>query len=231
MNEYLLGAGSALWLGVLTSVSPCPLATNIAAISFVGRKIGNARSVLLAGVLYTLGRMVAYGALGVLLVSSALSVPFLANFLQEHMNRALGPILILVSLPLLGVIRIDLSVFGGGGKLQERAERLGVAGAILLGVVFALSFCPLSAALFFGSLIPLAVKCESGMLLPSLYGIGTGLPVVVFSFLLVAGAQRLAAAFDVVTRVEVWARRVTGAVFLVVGTYYLLVHVFHVDLW
>ena len=228
MTELFLLAASALWLGILNSVSPCPLATNVAAISFIGRRLESPRWVLLSGLLYTAGRVLTYTVLGVLLVSSLLSAPSAALILQKYMNQILGPVLILIGMLLLEII--SLGSFGSGlaARLQKRADRWGVLGALLLGVVFALSFCPVSAALFFGSLLTIAVKAKSGILLPAVYGIGTGLPVLAFAIMIAAGARSLAKVFDKVTAFERWARRVTGVVFLGIGIYYTLAYVFRV---
>ncbi len=228
MNGLLLGALSALWLGILTSISPCPLATNIAAISFIGRRISRARTVFLTGVIYTLGRMLTYVVVGTLLVSSVLSVPQVSHFLQKYMNIILGPILVLVGIVLLEVIRTDLSVSAASERIQERAEGWGIWGAGALGVIFALSFCPLSAALFFGSLLPLSIKYDSSITFPVLYGLGTGIPVLIFAVSMAVGTQAVGKAFDKLTKTEFWVRRVTGLVFVVVGVYFCLVHIFHV---
>jgi cytochrome c-type biogenesis protein len=139
--------------------------------------------------------------------------------LQGGFHRALGPLLIVVGLLLLGVFTLNLPGFGVRDGLQERVDRWGVWGAGLLGVVFALSFCPVSAGLFFGSLVPLAVDQGSPLLLPSLYGIGTALPVAVFAVLLAGGAGWLGKALDRVQAFEFWARRVTAVVFIGVGVY------------
>jgi cytochrome c-type biogenesis protein len=225
MNEgLLLAAGTAVWLGILTSISPCPLATNIAAISFISRDVGSARRVLATGVLYTVGRTLTYVILGALLVASLLSIPEVAMFLQIYMNKALGPLLLVVGLILLDVIPLRFSTTCGRARLQKWAESAGVWGSLPLGMVFALAFCPVSAALFFGSLIPLALDAGSRVALPSLYGIGTGLPVFVFAVLIGLGAQWVAKAFDKLTQVEKWARRVTGVIFLAVGVYFIAVH-------
>ena len=138
--------GGAFWLGVLTSVSPCPLATNLAAISYVGRNVGSPGKVFLAGVLYTLGRVLVYVALAALLVASVLSSPGVSLWLQANLNKFLGPLLILVGMTLLGLLSLGLSGSGISERLQQRVDRLGLAGAGLLGLVFALSFCPVSAA-------------------------------------------------------------------------------------
>ncbi|HOU54517.1 MAG TPA: aromatic aminobenezylarsenical efflux permease ArsG family transporter [Myxococcota bacterium] len=228
MTAMILAAASAFWLGVLTSISPCPLATNIAAISFVGRRLETPRIVLVGGVLYTLGRALAYGILGILLVTSLLSAPVLAHILQKYLNQVLGPLLIVI-----GMFLLELISFGnrGGGMfpgLQERAARHGVWGALLLGFLFALSFCPISAALFFGSLIPLAVANESGVLLPVVYGVGTGLPVLGVALVVALGARSIGIAFQKMSAFEKWARPITGGVFILVGIYLTLVYVFGV---
>jgi cytochrome c-type biogenesis protein len=230
MDEYWLGLSSAVWLGILTSISPCPLATNIAAISYIGKQADRPRAVLLTGTLYTLGRTLTYVILGALLVASLLSVPGLSNFLQHYMNKLLGPVLILVGMFLLDLLRLP----GLGGstapRLSERLGRSGVWGAGLLGMLFALSFCPTSAALFFGSLIPLSIKWQSSVMLPSLYGVGTALPVFVFAVLVAVGAKSVVAAFQKLSAVEVWARRLTGVVFVVVGIYLSAIYIFYVSI-
>jgi cytochrome c-type biogenesis protein len=230
VDEYALAIASAFWFGILTSISPCPLATNIAAISFVGRRVDSPRQVFSAGVLYTLGRSLAYLVLGSLLVSSMLSAPLLAHALQKYLNRALGPVLILVGLILLELIVFNLPGSGLGDKLQKKAESFGVWGAGLLGLLFALSFCPTSAALFFGSLLPLALHQGSGLMLPGVYGLATGLPVLLFAVLIALGANRVGQAFNRIMVFERWARRLTGVLFLLVGVYYCLMTFFGIAL-
>ncbi len=228
MTGLILAAASAFWLGVLTSISPCPLATNIAAISFIGRRLESPRRVLIGGLLYTLGRAVAYAVLGALLVASLLNAPVLSHVLQKYLNQILGPLLIVI-----GMFLLELLSFGGGGggwlaKFQERVARHGLWGALLLGVLFALSFCPISAALFFGSLIPLAVAHESGILLPLVFGVGSGVPVLITSLVVVLGVKSVGSTFRWMTGFERWARRITGVIFILVGVYLTLVYVFGV---
>jgi cytochrome c biogenesis protein CcdA len=228
INAIFLGAASALWLGVLTSISPCPLATNVAAVSFIGKQFSSAPRVALSGLFYVLGRMLAYLVLGTVLVAGLLAAPQLSAFLQQSMNKFLGPILILVGMVLLDLFRFRLVGADVGANLQERAGRGGVLGAGLLGFLFALSFCPVSAALFFGSLIPLSVQHGSAIVFPLVFGVGTGLPVIVFALMIALGAKSIGLLFRKVTRVELWARRITGAVFIAAGTYYALVYIFEV---
>jgi cytochrome c-type biogenesis protein len=228
MLEFIIGAGSALWLGILTSISPCPLATNIAAISYIARRVGNSRQVFLTGLLYTLGRTLAYLGLAIVLVASVLSIPQVSLFLQKYMHLVLGPILIIVGMFLLGLIQFGL---GGGGMsegLQKRVDAIGIWGALLLGVVFALSFCPVSAALYFGSLIPLSLKVQSSVALPVIYGIGTALPVIIFAILLALSAQSVGKAYNALAKIEWWARMITGWIFVLAGLWFSLKYIFEV---
>lgn len=221
----VIGAGSAVWLGILTSISPCPLATNVAAISYLGQRVDSPRKIIAGGLLYTLGRVVAYVALGSVVTLGLISMPEMSQYLQRHMNRILGPVLILAGVLLLELIR---PVLPGTGRWGERVRRQlttrGVWGAAPLGAFFALSFCPISAALFFGSLVPLAIRFQSPVLYPTLYGVGTALPVVGFAILIAFGTRLVAQAFDRLTAVERWARRLTGLVFVGVGIYMTMIY-------
>jgi cytochrome c biogenesis protein CcdA len=228
VGDLLTVVGTALWLGILTSISPCPLATNIAAISFIGRGVNKPRKVLFSGLLYTLGRTLAYVGLAALLVTSLLNAPGISHFLQKYMNALLGPLLVVMGLFLLELIEWSGSGRAVGERMQARVEAWGLLGAVLLGVVFALSMCPVSAVFFFGSLIPLAVKHESSVILPAIYGVGTALPVIVFAGLIAVGARSLGVAFNRVSVFAKWARWITGAVFVLVGIYLALVYIYDV---
>jgi len=228
METYLLGAATALWLGILTSISPCPLATNVAAISYIGRRVGNTRAVFASGVLYTLGRMLAYVALAALLVASLLSAPGVSLWLQKYMHKLIGPLLILLGMVLLELLTLGRFNVGLGSRLQERAARWGMWGAGLMGILFALTFCPVSAVLYFGNLIPLSVKYNSALVLPSLYGLGTGLPVLVFAVVIAFGAQSVGKVFNGLAQVEWWGRRVTGVALILLGFYFSLTYIWGV---
>jgi cytochrome c biogenesis protein CcdA len=221
MTDYVLAAFSALWLGVLTSISPCPLATNIAAISYIGGRVDGTRSVLLAGALYTVGRVAAYVGISSLLVSTALSIPQVSIFLQTYMHLFLGPMLALAGMFLVGFIDISWAGVGVTDKIKQRIDALGVWGALALGVLFALAFCPTSAALFFGNIMA-SLSTGSSVTMPLLYGIGTALPVIVFAVPIALGSQALGKAFGAVSRFERWARTITGSVVLLVGLWLTL---------
>jgi cytochrome c-type biogenesis protein len=218
---------TALWLGILTSISPCPLATNIAAVSFLSKKITHPKAVFLSGVSYTIGRMLAYAILGFLIIKSLLSVPLAANFLQKYMNKALGPVLIIAGLFLLDILKFNIRGVSLSEKHQNKLAGSGTSGAFVLGFIFALSFCPISAALFFGSLIPLAVNHTLGLSLPFIYGIGTGLPVLVFAAGAALGVTSLSRWFHRVTKLEIYARKITGAIFIAVGAYYIFIYLIY----
>ncbi|MCX5709995.1 MAG: aromatic aminobenezylarsenical efflux permease ArsG family transporter [Candidatus Omnitrophica bacterium] len=225
MTAIFLSFVPALWLGILTSISPCPLASNVAAISFLSKKIAHPFFVFISGLAYTLGRMVSYAILGWIIINSLLSVPQVAQFLQKYMGKALGPLLIITGLILLEIITIHLPGVSLSQKHHNKLAESGAPGAFLLGFIFALAFCPISAALFFGSLIPLALNSKSGIVLPFVYGIGTGLPVLVFAVAIALGVTSLSHWFHKVTRIEYYTRKITGAVFILVGLYYTGIYI------
>ena len=220
---------SALWLGILTAISPCPLASNIAAISFIGRQMGNDRGVVFSGILYTIGRALTYMVLGAGIVAGLMVSGDVSRFLQQYLNEALGPILILLGMVLLGMIggKISFNILGDG--IQKKTEKNGVWFAMPLGVLFALSFCPVSAGLFFGALIPLSLKHSSLYILPVVYGIGTALPVIFFAFLIAFGGEYLGKVFNCLTKTEIWVRRVTGILFILAGIYYCLSYIYGIN--
>lgn len=225
MMEVLPGLGAALWLGILTSISPCPLATNIAAVSFLSKKIAHPVMVFISGLAYMLGRMTAYAALGWIIVNSLLSVPQVAQFLQKYMVKALGPILIITGLFLLEVITIKLPGVELSQKHHNKLVESGALGAFLLGGIFALAFCPVSAALFFGSLIPLALNSKAGTILPFIYGAGTGLPVLLFAIAITLGVTSMSNWFHKIAKIESYTRKITGVVFILVGGYYFGIYI------
>ncbi len=211
---------SALLLGLITAISPCPLATNIAAIGYVSRRVTERRYAIMTGVLYTLGRMFSYSVIGVIIIVAGLEIPGVASFLQDFGDRALGPILIVVGVIMLVANRISLGL--GGGRLSALGAKVagwGMLGGFLFGVLFALAFCPYSAALFFGVLIPLSLKSAGGVALPAVYAIGTGLPVLVFGVLISLSVARVSAWLNAVTRAERIIRVAASVIFIGVGIY------------
>ena len=221
---------SALWLGILTSISPCPLASNIAAVSFIIKRVDKTAAVLSSGMFYTLGRVVGYTLLGAFITSSLLSIPQTSHFLQTYMNKILGPVLMVTGLFLLEFIQFPSLGFPVSEKVTARLKNPGMMGSLLLGILFALSFCPISAAFFFGSLIPLSLKHNSGIILPSVYGVGTGLPVLIVAILIAAGIKNIGTLFKRITFFEYWMRKTTGVIFVLIGIYYVLTHIFYLPL-
>ena len=214
---------SALFLGLLAAISPCPMATNIAAIAYVSRRVTDRRYAVMTAALYTLGRMISYSVLGILIIMAGLEIPGLASFLQDFGEEILGPLLIIVGLIMLNINRLSFSL--GGGKLSSiggKVADLGMIGGLLLGILFALAFCPYSAVLFFGVLIPLALKTTGGVTLPAVFAIGTGLPVLVFGMLLSIGVSRVSTWLNALTRVEKIIRVVVSIIFIGIGIYYVV---------
>lgn len=224
MIEELGAVVTALWLGILASISPCPLAANVAAVSFVGRDAGHPWRVLASGLAYSAGRALTYVAVATIVVAGVLSVPGLSFFLQQRVNQWLGPLLLLIGAGLLGWLPLRWPAGDPGARLRERVAGRGILGAGLLGGLLALSFCPVSAGLFFGGLMPLAVGARSRFVLPAVFGLGTGLPVLLFALLLVLGARGVARAFGAITAFERVGRIATGAVFLGAGAWLVATH-------
>ncbi|MDF1525408.1 MAG: aromatic aminobenezylarsenical efflux permease ArsG family transporter [bacterium] len=230
MEGSLAALGTAVWLGILTSISPCPLASNIAALSYLSKNVQSRGAILTSGASYTLGRVVAYVGVSAILVAGLLSIFSLSHFLQTWTNRIIGPVLILLGFVLLEWIRIPMPSMGSSERL-ERLSKGGSPGAAALGFIFALSFCPISAALFFGSLIPLSVEQGSKFLIPSLFGIGTAAPVAVFAVMIALGARSIGRTYERITLFAKWAKRITAIVFFLAGLYYLLTYWLGVSVW
>lgn len=248
MVAYLLYAGAALYLGLLTSISPCPLATNIAAVSYVGRKVGDSRWVMAAGLLYTLGRCLLYLILAVVIAETALSIPATALFLQKYGSMVLGPVFLLLGMLLVGLIIISTGGATMTEGMQKRIDAMGIWGALLLGVLFAVAFCPTSAVWFFG-LVALLLGSEAGavtgqlakigislpeatlpgatVVLPLIYGIGTAVPVLLVAFLLAYSAQSVGKAYNMLAKIEWWARQITGWLFILAGVWFSVRYVFY----
>lgn len=221
MDNMIFTYLTALWLGILTSISPCPLASNIAAVSYLGGQVRIKYSAILAGIFYAAGRTIAYFALCFIIGKSLLSIPDVAGFLQESMNKILGPVLIITGLFLLEIIKFS----GFGVKVnqntQKWAQKNTFMGAFFLGVLFALAFCPVSAALFFGSVLPLSLKYKSVILIPLIYGIGTALPVIFFAVVISFSIQSVGNIFNKLAAFELWARKSAAAIFIVTGIYFI----------
>lgn len=212
---------AAFFIGLMTAISPCPAATNIAAISYISRRIDDSRHTVLVGLIYTLGRMISYVLLSSLIVWIGLSSRTISMFLQRYGEAIIGPLLIALGLLMLDVFKINIPHRGERVvRLQKYVADRGFFGGFLLGFFFALSFCPFSALLFFGMLIPLSLASGDAVLLPSVFAIATGLPVILFSFLLTHGARKIGSFVDRMQVIQSWMRRISSIIFICVGVYY-----------
>ena len=221
IDSYNIPFLSAFLLGVMTSISPCPLATNITAIAYISKEIKTPKHTLLNGLFYTLGRGISYTLLATL-IYFGLSSFKISSIFQGWGDKVLGLILILIGLIMADIIKLNFK------SSNQRIEKVklwlaskGYIGSLLLGMLFALAFCPYSGILFFGVLIPMVLKSNESLLLPPLFALGTGLPVIVFSFIIAFSANKIGLAFSKVSKVEAVIRKTTAAVFIVVGIYYL----------
>ncbi len=217
---------SVVWLGILTSISPCPLATNIAATTYIGRQINSPYATVLAAMAYTLGRTLSYVIIASAIIAGLISIPGVSMFLQTHMNKILGPILFGTGLFILDLVPFKLPAMSLNGDLLKRLGDSGMPGAVALGFLFALAFCPVSAALFFGGVIPLSLESQSRFFLPLLYGFGTAAPVIGFAVIIAWSARIAGLFFNRLAVFERWFRRITGVMFVLVGGYFCLKHLF-----
>ncbi|MGA9047826.1 MAG: aromatic aminobenezylarsenical efflux permease ArsG family transporter [Dehalococcoidia bacterium] len=214
---------SAFILGLMATVGPCTMATNIAALAYIGRDLTNRKYSAMTATLYTLGRMLTYTILGALIVYLGLSIPGVSIFLQDIGEKALGPFLIVIGLLMLFIDKISFDRGGNaissmGGKVAD----WGMIGGFPLGAIFALAFCPYSAVLFFAVLLPLALKTTGGVALPAFFAIGTGLPVLIFGLLLSFGVSGISRWVDAIGRSEKVIRIVIAIFFIGIGVYYTI---------
>jgi len=228
MGESPVPLIAAFFLGLMTAISPCPLATNITAIAYISKRIDSSRHTLLTGFVYTLGRMVAYVAVASAIVFFGMNIQIIALGLQRYGERLLGPFLVLCGIYLLDIFQFDRLPMGDwftgftSGISTQLADK-GYLGAFLLGVIFALSFCPFSAVLFFAMLIPLAIGAGDPVIIPAVFALATGIPVIVISYLLVSGVGKCSGIVQKFGSAEFWIRRAVAVVFIVVGVYYIVI--------
>ena len=212
---------TALILGLMTAISPCPLATNITAIGFISRDIDNRRRVFINGLVYTLGRAISYTALAVILFFGA-SQMNISRLFQGWGEKLLGPLLIIIGLLMLDVIKIRFPGFSGLSDKIERKVKGSYLGTLLLGMLFALAFCPYSGVLYFAILIPMTVASTTGLYLPVVFAIATGLPVIIFAWLIAYAIGNVAQLYNHIKTFELWFRRVVAILFIAVGVYYAI---------
>ncbi len=215
---------AAFALGLLTAISPCPLATNISATAYIAKTIRQKHFVLLSGLLYTIGRMFTYSIIGVVIYFGASKFQ-VAKLIQGNGEKFVGPIMIVIGLIMLNIIKLDF-LFKGNltEKLSDKFKDKGLLGAFLLGVVFALAFCPYSGALFFAMLIPLTLSSSAGLILPIVFSIGTGLPVIFFAFVIAYSMEKMGLYFKAITSIEKVMRILAGITFVLTGLYYINIY-------
>ena len=215
---------AAFALGLLTAIAPCPLATNVTATAFIAKNITNKKKVLLSGLLYTLGRMFSYTAIGAFIYYGA-SKFHIAKFFQGNGERYIGFVLIIIGLVMLDIIKLNFIKSGNFiTTLSEKFKSKGLLGSFLLGSLFALAFCPYSGALFFAMLIPMTLSASAGLALPVVFSFGTGLPVIFFAFVIAFSMEKLGQYFKAVTKVEKVMRVMAGIVFILTGLYYINIY-------
>ncbi len=213
---------TAIILGLMTAISPCPLATNISAIGFISRDLKNQKRVFISGLVYTLGRIISYTGLALIIFFGA-SKMNIAMLFQGWGEKLLGPVMILIGLFMLDLIKLKfpgLSNFTD--KIGEKSKG-SYWSTLLLGMVFALAFCPYSGVLYFVMLIPITVASASGLYLPVLFAIATALPVIIFAWLLAYAVGNVGKLYNQIKTFELWFRRVVSVIFIGVGIYYIVI--------
>lgn len=229
MNEFLtslIEGGSAAWitamvLGLMTAISPCPLATNITAIGFISKDIENRNRIFYNGLFYTLGRGITYTLLAFLIYLGADQMKF-STFFQKYGDKFIGPLLLLIGIFLLDFIKIWFPGTGNLGNRLQAKSTWRYSDALLLGIVFALAFCPYSGVLYFGMLIPMTVASASGLYLPILFALATGIPVIIFAWFLAYAVSGIGTIYNNVKTFEIWFRRFIAIVFIGIGIYYII---------
>lgn len=220
---------TAFLLGLLTAISPCPLATNIAAVGFIGRNIENRRRVFINGLLYTLGRVLSYTLLGVVLImilKEGSSMFGIQKTIGTWGELLIGPMLLIIGMFMLFGDKLNLPKFGFNGNAEGLARK-GGAGALLIGVLFALAFCPTSGVFYFGMLIPMSATATAGYLLPAVFAIATAIPVLIVAWVLAFSVQQMSNFYGRIKTVQKWLNLIVGILFIVIGIYYCFVMFFN----
>jgi len=212
---------TALLLGLMTAISPCPLATNITAVGFISRDIENRNRVFINGLLYTFGRAITYTVIALIIYFGADQLKF-GGFFQRYGEKIVGPLLIIIGLFMLDIVRIKFPAFNRLTARMQEKKRWGYLDAILLGLVFALAFCPYSGVLYFGMLVPLTVTSSSGLYLPIVYAIATGIPVIIFAWIIAYTISSIGGVYKNLKSFELWFRRIIAVLFIGVGIYYII---------
>ena len=211
---------TALILGLMTAISPCPLATNITAIGFISRDLENRKRVFYNGLFYTLGRTITYTIIPVIFFLGANQFK-LSGFFQRYGEKFIGPLLLIIGILMLDILTIK---FPGTGRLSERMEnriKWRYIDAVVLGIVFALAFCPYSGVLYFGMLVPLTISTPSGLYLPVIFALGTGIPVIIIAWILAFTVSGIGGFYNKIKVFEIWFRRFIAVTFIIVGLYYI----------
>jgi cytochrome c-type biogenesis protein len=211
---------SAFLLGLMTAISPCPLATNITVIGYISKDLENRRKVFFNGLIYTLGRAISYTAIGLLFYFGASQFK-LSGFFQDWGEKLLGPLLIAIGLFMLGLFSLKIPGISWLTERMENRNNGGFWGVLLLGMVFALAFCPYSGVLYFGILIPMTISSASGLYLPLIFALATGIPVILFAWLIAFSLGSIGGFYNKLKAFEHWFRRIIAVLFILVGIYYL----------
>jgi len=226
LDNTSIPAITAFILGILTAISPCPLATNITAIGFIGKDIENHHRIFINGLLYTLGRIITYTILGFILIPilrEGASMFSVQKAVSKYGEMLIAPLLIVIGIYMLDIIKLNLPKINFSVNNLKRKTK-GSWGALFLGILFSLAFCPTSGIFYFGMLMPMSAAETGGYLLPVVYAIATGLPVILVAWVLAYSVAGLGKLYNRIQVFEKWFRKVVAILFIAVGIYYAVMH-------
>jgi len=216
---------TAFILGIMTAISPCPLAMNITATAYLSKEITDKKRVLFNGIFYTLGRMLSYTALASVIYFGA-SKFYVARWFQQIDGIWIGVSLIVIGILMFDFIKFNIPFLSKiTTSVSQRNLKRNYLNAFLLGVLFALAFCPYGAVLYFGGLIPLTLASSTGLLLPPIFAFATGLPVIFIAWLLAYSVSNIGNFYNRMKSFEKWFKRVVAVIFIAVGIYYIIINI------
>ena len=216
---------TAFILGILTAVSPCPMATNITAIGYISKDIENKHSVFKNGIYYTFGRIIVYTLLGFIIIPllrEGTNIYGIQKFISKYGELFIGPSLIIIGVFMLISSNLNIPKLGFSFNNSEKIKNKGGFGSLFLGIMFSLAFCPTSGIIYFGMLMPMSASESGGYILPVIFAIATGVPVLIIAWILSYSISRIGSFYQKVSLFQKWLNLIIALLFIIIGIYYLI---------
>ncbi|MBR5375120.1 MAG: sulfite exporter TauE/SafE family protein [Paludibacteraceae bacterium] len=223
-NGGNLWISSIIW-GIIVAVCPCTMAANITAITAMSRDKREKRDVFARGIAYAFGRAAAYIALGILLVTFAQGLRIGESF-QHLFGLFLGPILVLIGILMLDIIHIHGLADKCMVVFNRMVKQFGFWKSFLLGIMLAFAFCPYSATIYFGVVIPSSLSAENGYIVPIFFAIGATIPVLSLAWIFAYSMDTAKKKLDKFQQYELWFRRILAILFIISGILFILEYYF-----